>query len=167
MPLPDLIGAFIVQTRTKQATYSLCGGRVAGGRPRTQDADDPTGWRMPTYAIVYTAVAGPAYPRAGRIPFRSQNIQVDCYGPDLRSAALMYQTWYADFFPVDQFIPSGFIAAKCAVSSLEEIGSPISLYGGENVWPRWATTILVKYFETQVPFILPVSAGATTSSSVH
>jgi|SRR6185437_7855515 len=151
MALPDLAGAMIVRTRELADTYNLCQGRIAAGRPRTSSPDDPNGWKMPTYALVYLLVPGPLLPRPGRVPFRSQNIQVDCYGPDLRTAGLMYQTWYGDFFPVDQFRPTGFIAGHCAVSSLEEIGSPIALYGGENVWPRVSTTILVKYIEQQVP----------------
>jgi hypothetical protein len=156
MPLPDLAGAMIAHTRTLGQTYSLCQGRVSAGRPRTKNSDDPNGWVMPTYAVVYLLVPGPLLPRPGRVPFRSQNIQVDCYGPDLRTAGTMYQTWYGDFFPVDQHQPSGFIAANCAVSSLEEIGSPMALYGGDNVWPRVTTTVLIKYFEVPVP--TPVSS---------
>lgn len=150
MPLPDVLGAMIARARTLPLTMALSQGRISGGRPRTQSPDDPSGWQMPTYAVVFLLVPGPIFPRPGRVPFRSQNIQVDCYGPDLRTAGTMYQTVYADFFPVDQFTATGFVTAHCAVSSLEEIGSPIALYGGENVWPRTSTTWLVKYVEVPV-----------------
>lgn len=105
---------------------------------------------MPTYAVVYILVAGPAIPRTGRVPFKSQNVQVDCYGPDLRTAGEMYRTWYAEFYSADSTLPTGFIAAHCAVSSLEEIGSPLALYGGDNVWPRVTSTHLIRYLETPV-----------------
>lgn len=165
MALPDLAGAFIVRTRELAPTFNLCQGRISAGRPRTQGPDDPTGWRMPTYAVVYLLVPGPLFPRPGRIPFRSQNLQVDCYGPDLRTAGLMYQTWYSDFFPPNMFVPTGFIAGNCAVSSIEEIGSPIALYGGENVWPRVSTTILIKYVEVTVPVAGQVFADASLGAT--
>jgi hypothetical protein len=163
--LPDLVGAFIARTAQLSATYTLAGGRVSGGRPRIKGVDDPQGWEMPTYAIVYSAVPGPLFPRPGRVPFRSQNIQVDCYGPDLRTAGVLYQQFYADFFPADNATPSGWIAGKCAVSSIEEISSPAALFGGENVWPRWTTTLLVKFVELRVPVMQPVVASASIGST--
>ena len=148
--LPDILGSFLAQTQNTPLTLALSGGRISGGRPRTKSGDDPTGWVMPTFAVVYILVAGPAITRAGRVPFKSQNIQVDCYGPDLRTAGEMYRTWYAEFYSPDIFTPTGFIAAHCAISSLEELSSPLGLYGGENVWPRVTSTHLVKYLEVPV-----------------
>jgi len=162
-PLPDVVGAMIQHARLQPGTFTLSQGHIAGGRPRTRNVDDPTGWLMPTYGIVFIPVPGPTFPRPGRVPFRSQNIQVDCYGPDLRTAGNMYQQFYADFFPVDQTQASGFVAGRCAVSSLEEIGSPAALFGGENVWPRVTTTLLVKFIEVQVPTTAPASLAASGS----
>lgn len=151
MSLPDILGAFIAETQLKTATYALCGGRVSAGRLRTQNPDDPSGWIMPTYAIVYMMVPGPAIQRPGRVPRKSQNIQVDCYGPDLRTASDLYRTWFSDFYPTDNHAPSGFIAAHCAVESLEELSSPAALFGGEFVWPKVVSTHLVRYSEVPTP----------------
>lgn len=150
MPLPDILGSFIVRTQSMTETMALCAGRISGGGPRTRDVNDPNGWVMPTYAVVYSLVGGPAIPRIGRVPWKSQNIQVECYGPDLRTAGEMYRTWYSDFYSSDITVPSGFISGHCAVGSIEELGSPNALYGGENLWPKIVTTILVRYLEVPV-----------------
>ncbi len=145
-----IVDAFLVQTRLMPLTFALCGGRISVGRPRTQNANDPNGWVMPTYAVVYLMVSGPSMRRPGRVPFRSQNVQVECYGPDLRTAGELYRTWYSEFYPSDNHVAQGFIAAHCAVASLEEMSSPIALFGGENIWPKIVSTHMVKYFETPV-----------------
>lgn len=147
MPLPDVLGAFLVQTRLKIATFTLCGGRISAGRPRTQDPNDPSGWAMPTYAVVYLMVPGPAIPRQGRVPWKSGNIQVECYGPDLRTAGDLYRVWYADFYPTDIATASGFVSAGCSIASLEELSTPVALFGGENIWPKVVSTHLIRYCE--------------------
>lgn len=119
---------------------------------------------MPTYAVVYMLVAGPTRPRSGRVPYKTQNIQVECYGPDLRTATELYRTWYSDFYPAEPTVAQGFIAAHCAVVSLEEVSSPLGLYGEETVWPRVVTTHLVQYLE--VPVAAPTQfVGVVTASA--
>lgn len=105
---------------------------------------------MPTSAIVFSIVAGPAMPRPGRVPFKSTCIQADFYGPDLRTAGQLYEQWYIDFFPAQNNLPTGFIAAHTAISSLEQLNAPIALFGGENAWPRVSVTYLVKHGEQAV-----------------
>lgn len=165
MALPDLLGAFLVQTATKSATYNLCNGRVSAGRVRTQNPDDPSGWVMPTRAVVYLMVPGPSMPRRGRIPFRSQNVQVECYGTDLRTANEMYRTWYSDFYPSDLAMPQGFIAAQCSVYSIEELSSPVALYGGENIWPKVVSTHFVKYLEIPASTVVRVTGSAALGAA--
>lgn len=150
MALPDLLGALLVRTATLTATYTLCGGRVTAGTPRIRSVTDPTGWVMPTSAIVYSAVGGPSMTRPGRVPFRSQNVQVTCYGSDLRTAGLLYQTWYADFYPTVNNTSQGFIAAHCSISSLEELSSPIAIYDRDTQWPYMVSTHLIKYSEVPI-----------------
>jgi hypothetical protein len=137
----------------------LTQGRITAGRLRTRSPDDPSGWVMPTYGIVYYEVPGPLFRPYSRVPFRGQSIQVEFFGTDLRTAGELYRMWHAAFFPIENNRSTGFIAKNCAISSIEEVSSPAGLYQNETDWPRVVTAIMVKYSE------VPTNLAAAVVSS--
>lgn len=160
MALPNLLAAFTEYTRNFPGIMNLTQGRITAGRLRTFGPEDPSGWKMPTYGIVYYEVPGPSFQRTGRLPFRGQSIQVEFFGPDLRTARDLYAEWYAAFFPPENNRQSGFVSKNVAVSSIEEGGSPAGLYQGQTDWPRHVTTIFVKYSEVPTNMINATVASA-------
>jgi len=164
MPLPNLLAAMMARTRQFPEVMQLTQGRITSGRIRTYSENDPSGWRMPTYGLVYTLAAGPNF-RPDRSPIRAQNVQVEAYGADLRLADELYRTLYSNFFPYAANAASGFIAANCAVISLMEMGTPIQMYDGDTDWPRVIVTLHARYSEvpTNIQF---ASADLSATSGV-
>lgn len=165
MPIPNLLPVLTARTRNFPEIMALTQGRITAGRLRTYSAEDPSGWKMPAYAIVYYTAPGPVF-RSSGVPFRGQPVQVECFGPDLRTSYLLWSTWYSCFFPADPFTAQGFIMNNCAVSSIEESGGPHSLFQGQTDWPRTVSTIFVKYSEVPTNVVAGSASLAATAESV-
>jgi len=146
VPLPNVLKAMLDQTRTFPDLVAMTNNQITGGRIRTFSVQDPTGWKMPSRAIVYHLVPGPSV-RYYRIPVRSQPIQVEWYGPDLRLADELWRTWYAHFFPSLPNVAQGFIQANCAVIQIDQMGATLGAYEAITGWPRVVQTISVLYSE--------------------
>lgn len=142
--LPNLLPALTARMRTFPEVMALTQGRITAGRLRTLSKNDPSGWEMPTYGLVFADVGGPGWSQ-GRAPVRAQSVQLTAYGPDLRTADLLYRTVLPLLVPTDNYRPTGFIAAGVAVISIEELGTPVGLYQVGVDWPRSAGTLWIKY----------------------
>jgi hypothetical protein len=147
-PVPDLIAAFVAQSRALPNTNALTQGRVAG-RLRIQGPTDPNGWPLPCYAIVWRLVPGPAGVRMGTTPISRWNIQGECYGTDLRAADLLFRTLFAELYP-DPPAAHGFRQAHCAVISLDLLGAPAPLQESETDYARVVFSMLVQFVERAV-----------------
>lgn len=143
--MPDVIGAFIVRTASLPNTVGLVADRVSG-RLQLRDTKHPNDWDMPTFAIVYRIVPGPIGIRKGTVPVIKEPIQVECYGPNLMESRRLWRTLYPELFP-DPPVAQGFIAARCAVMSIEQMGSAAPLQENETAFPRTVATLLVEYSE--------------------
>jgi hypothetical protein len=142
---PDLVAAFISRTSQLSGTVALAGTRISG-RLRVRSSTDPSGWQMPTYAIVWRKVPGPVGSRGGTMPVARVPMQYECYGSDLRTADLLARTLLGELFP-DPPAPQGFKAAGCAVFDMEEMGAAAPLMESETAFPRVVGTLFVRYLE--------------------
>lgn len=147
-PVPDLISAFIAHTRVLPNTQALTQGRVAG-RLRIQSTNDPNGWPVPCYAIVWRIVPGPVGARRGTTPISRWPVQGECYGADLRAADLLFRTLFAELFP-DPPASHGFIANHCAVVTLDMLGAPAPLQETTTDLARVVFSMLVQFVERPV-----------------
>lgn len=147
-PLPDIVSAFIAHTATLPNTSAIVGSRISGRR-RSKGEKDPQGWKMPTFGIVYHSVPGPVYFRQGTVPVTSENLQIECYGPNLMESKRLWRTLYTELFP-DPPVPQGFHAAHCAVMSIQVIGQGAPAEETDTDFPRTIATILPQYCERPV-----------------
>lgn len=146
---PDLAAALVVRTVQLTETNALIVGRVSARLKLFDAKNEPNGWKLPDYAIVWRKVPGPVPQRAGTVPLTSTTMQYECYGKDLRTADLLARTLLAELFP-DPPAASGFIAAHCAVTKLQEMSSPYPSIDPDRSLPRSIGTLLVEYCERPV-----------------
>jgi hypothetical protein len=154
----ELVQAFITHTAALPNTTALVSDRVSG-RLRTKSKQDPAGWQMPTFAIVYRDVPGPSEQEPGNVPLAREPLQVECYGPTLRESRRLWRTLRGELFPDsiqdiltgNQPQPQGFIASGCAVASLQLMGSAAPLQESPEDLPRTVATLFVHYCTRPVP----------------
>lgn len=147
-PIPNWIAAFLVRTREFPDVVALTGQRITAARYRTYSPQDPAGWKMPTYGIVYRSIAGPSK-REFQAPIRWQPLQVEVYGPDARTSDELWRTLYPNLMPQDMTKAHGFVVRQLGVSimSIEELGAPFTQYEAPPAWPRTIATLYVQFNE--------------------
>lgn len=137
--LGDLAAAIKVRIGTFSAVTSLMGAASGNIAPLRQKA-----WSLPGYAIlIETGKGGPGERDGGR---QCERVQITCYGPDERTAHLLWRTLHFWLCP-----PSGsgrlscFSAAGVWVDKVEQEGGPLRLVDPDAGWPLTTAPYLFTY----------------------
>lgn len=124
--------------------------RVSGRLRVLGSPDDPDGWRMPTSALVYLKVPGPVRESQGTVPVRWEPLQYECYGANPLAAVQLWQTLMSSLFPDQTGVAQGFIAAHCAVMSVQSLAAGAPIQETPSDFPRVVGTLFVQYCTTRV-----------------
>lgn len=138
--LPDALGAAIARLRADVDTLAAAQSRISG---RRQDV-----WPLPCRAIVVQRVGGPG----GDYDVLHQfiRVQLDCYGPDDRTAAEVWRTAHLALCPHPP-LPNSFTLAHTRVYSVRQEAAPVSLPDGNGQWPRMIAGYILRYSEVAAP----------------
>ncbi len=124
--LPDLAGAIVAHLRAVPAITALVGTKISA---RRQDA-----WNLPAYAVLVENAQGGFGEVDGGL--QKERAQLTCYGPDDRTAHLLWRTvHYALLPPIGSGREAGFIAAQTSVLTIEQEGGPLRLVDPDTAWP--------------------------------
>lgn len=124
LALPDLKGAVIAHLRASSEIAALTSTRISA---RLQDS-----WPLPDYAIL---VQGP---RGGLgdldAGLYAERLDLRCFGPDNRTANLLWRTVNAYLLPPLRDRAVGFKQANTIVHTIQAEGGPIEFEDPETTW---------------------------------
>ena len=135
LTVPDVVGAMTARLRASSAVAALAGTRISGV---LQDA-----WEMPTYAVVVSGGRG-GRGEVAPATYRDR-LDLECYGPDLRTAARLAATVRAALLDELRATGVGFTAAATNVKSVATEGGPIARVDPDTGWPSYVLPVLVTY----------------------
>lgn len=132
---PDVVGAVIARLRAATPVTALTGTRISGA---LQDA-----WPLPAYAVVVSGGRG----GAGEIgpATYEERLDLECYGPDARTAAVLAAT--ARAYLLDELRVRGvaWSAGATRVSTVRVGGGPIFRRDPDTGWPSYVLSVLVRF----------------------
>jgi hypothetical protein len=125
--LPDVTAAVITYLRAAPAVAALVGTKISARRQAA--------WGLPAYAVLVEGGRGGAGEWGG-LPLQRERFDLTCYGPDDRTAHLLWRTvHYALLPPIGSGRLAGFTAAGTSVVTIEQEGGPLRLVDPETSWP--------------------------------
>ena len=148
--LPDVLGALVVHSRTSMPNVTSLTGQRISTRVRTKSTDDPNGWSMPDYAIVFNLVGGPVIPALSDVKQQMARVDVHCYGPDERTARVLWRTFHPYLCPGDA-VGHAFRAANTQVINVLQASGEMPYPEPGTGWPRDTVSYLVQYSEIPTP----------------
>ena len=134
--LPDLAGAIVAYLRASAPVAALVGTKVSITR---QPA-----WNLPAYAVLVENGRG----GAGEVdygPIQDERVDIWTYGPDARTAHLLWRTVHAALLPPDQSHAVSFVAASTRVLAIYQEAGPIRLVDPDTLWPYTVTPYRFRY----------------------
>jgi hypothetical protein len=134
--LPDLAGAIVAYLRASAPVAAIVGTKVSAVRQES--------WALPAYAVlVETGRGGPGEIDYG--PIQDERVQITTYGPDARTAHLLWRTVHVALISPDQSHPVGFVAASTRVLVIYQEGGPLRLTDPDTNWPYTTTPYRFRY----------------------
>jgi hypothetical protein len=104
---------------------------------------DPTSGKFPYKILIQTGRGGPGELPAARM---GERIDVFCYGPDERTANLLWRTvHYALCPPMGSSRTNGFTLAGCQVNTLQMEAGPNRGFDADTGWPFCQASYLADY----------------------
>lgn len=134
--LPDLAGAIVSYLRASAPVAALAGTKVSVTRQAS--------WNLPGYAVLVENGRG----GAGELdygPIQDERADIFCYGPDARTAHLLWRTVHVALIPPDLSHPVGFVAASTRVLAVYQEAGPIRLVDPDTTWPYTVTPYRFRY----------------------
>lgn len=136
---PDVTGAVIAYLRASAAIAALAGTKISARRQAS--------WDLPSYAVLVEGRRG----GGEQGPILWQRMDVTCYGPDDRTADLLWRTLDYAFCPEEgSGRANGFRAASTTVLKVAREGGPLGLVDPETAWPYTVATYQVFYAPSPV-----------------
>jgi hypothetical protein len=119
----DVTGAVLAFLKAQPAITALTSTRISARRQ--------TSWNLPGYAVLVQGRFGGGEDG----PLHWQRFQLVCYGPDDRTADLLWRTLDYAFCPeVGSLRPNGFIAASTSVAKVEREVGPLGQTDPDTAW---------------------------------
>jgi hypothetical protein len=119
----DVTGAVLAFLQTQPAITALTSTRISARRQPS--------WNLPAYAVLIQGRRGGGEDG----PLHWQRFDITCYGPDDRTADLLWRTLDYAFCPeVGGPRRNGFTAASTSVAKVEREGGPIGLTDPDTTW---------------------------------
>lgn len=137
--LPDLAGAINSYLRASTAIAAQMGASSGNISTIRQDA-----WTLPGYAVLIQAGRG----GAGELdygPIQDERVDLTCYGPDARTAHLLWRTVHAYLLPPDLAHAVGFVAASTRVLAIYQEAGPLRLVDPDTGWSYTTTPYRFRY----------------------
>lgn len=130
----DVTGAVISYLRSVAAITALAGMRISARRQAS--------WQLPNYAVLVEGRRGGGEDG----PILWQRLDVSVYGPDDRTADLLWRTLDYAFCPeVGSGRQNGFRAAGATILKVEREGGPIGLTDPDTTWEYVVATYRAWY----------------------
>jgi hypothetical protein len=141
LALPDIKGAVIAHLRASSEIAALASTRVSG---RVQAA-----WTLPGYAVLVDGPkGGPGELGAGLYGMR---FDLRCYGPDDRTAMMLWRTVNAYLLVPDGSRAVSFYQAQTRIHAVHAEGGPIGFVDPDTDWPSTDSGYVFTFSEVPSP----------------